>query len=198
MLRVRNRRSHWASEIRTRQSSSSAHPTCSPLPQSKQRADTNRELIKPQKPRNPRENRIPAFPKPKKTPKLACCAGGKKSKTAEIAAKTRQLALAGDEPAARKSTRKEIADEPRIQWPNVQKRRFVDESALPAKTQDPTISEKCGVLPYDTTTNVEAAGIEPASRDISAQASTSVVGCLVFAAAALNRRSAATASGERF
>jgi hypothetical protein len=45
---------------------------------------------------------------------------------------------------------------------------------------------------------VEAAGIEPASRDISAQASTSVVGCLVLAAAALNRRSAAAASGERF
>jgi hypothetical protein len=43
---------------------------------------------------------------------------------------------------------------------------------------------------------VEAAGIEPASRDISAQASTSVVGSLDFAAAGLDRRSSATASRE--
>jgi hypothetical protein len=36
-----------------------------------------REKILPKKPRNPRENGIAAFSKPKKTPKLACCAGGK-------------------------------------------------------------------------------------------------------------------------
>jgi hypothetical protein len=45
---------------------------------------------------------------------------------------------------------------------------------------------------------VEAAGIEPASRDISMQASTSVVGNLNFAALALYRQSAQTASKELF
>jgi len=44
---------------------------------------------------------------------------------------------------------------------------------------------------------MEAAGIEPASRDISVVASTCVVGCLGFALKAPNRRGASSASRQR-
>lgn len=44
---------------------------------------------------------------------------------------------------------------------------------------------------------MEAAGIEPASRDVSTQASTCVVGYLSVAIRASNRRDAQTASRER-
>jgi hypothetical protein len=42
---------------------------------------------RPEKPRKRRENRNRVSPKPKKTPNLACCAVGKKSKLAEISGK---------------------------------------------------------------------------------------------------------------
>jgi hypothetical protein len=59
---------------------------------------TTREKIDPKKPRNPRENRIPGSPNPKKTPKLACCAGGKKSETPENAEKTTTFSLSDERP----------------------------------------------------------------------------------------------------
>ena len=49
-------------------------------------------------------------------------------------------------------------------------------TVLHAKPQTPSFSEECETLQHCTSVQVEAAGIEPASRDISAQASTCVVG----------------------
>ena len=43
-------------------------------------------------------------------------------------------------------------------------------------TNTPAFAEKCGGVRWCTKNHVEAAGIEPASRDISMQASTCVVG----------------------
>jgi hypothetical protein len=51
-----------------------------------QSASAEREIIAPNKCPNCRENEASLHPNPKKIPKLACCAGGKKSTSPEIPA----------------------------------------------------------------------------------------------------------------
>jgi hypothetical protein len=73
---------------------------------------SKREKIDPEKPRIPRENRILGFPKPKKTPKLACCAVGKKSKSPKNVEKSGCFSLADRDTQRQKSAKNHPSGRP--------------------------------------------------------------------------------------
>jgi hypothetical protein len=66
-------------------------------------------IIRADKCRNSRENDRPLFPKAKKTPNLACCAGGKKSATPEKPEKNREISCPSETDATQKSGRNQPA-----------------------------------------------------------------------------------------
>jgi hypothetical protein len=66
-------------------------------------------IIRAAKCRNFRENDRSLFPKAKKTPNLACCAGGKKSATPEKPAKNRKISGPSETDATQKSGRNQPA-----------------------------------------------------------------------------------------